>query len=229
VPLSWTGLQETKGILTVRRPFVIAHRFGNGLDALRDAERLGVPCVEADLRLFHGRVEVRHLKSVGPLPLFWDRWRVAAPWSPRLSLAELLRATGPQTELVLDLKGRNPALGRLVADAIEPHAAARSFIVCARSKSQLEPFEELPVRRFESVGNARQLRRLLRRGTAAHGVSIHARLLDESVVRQLRELTDAIFTWPVNRVDDAASLAALGVDGLISDTPKLLLAEGARA
>jgi hypothetical protein len=129
---------------------VIAHRFGNRLDALRDAERLGVPCVEADLRLFRGRVEVRHLKSVGALPLFWDRWRVAAPWSPRLALAELLFATGPQTELVLDLKGRDTALGRLVAKAIEPHLPARRFIVCARSTSQLEPFGELPVRRFES-------------------------------------------------------------------------------
>jgi hypothetical protein len=222
-------LRKTNRIPAVRRPFVIAHRSGNGLDALRDAERLGVPCVEADLRLFRGRVEVRHLKSVGPLPLFWDRWRVAAPWLPRLALAELLRATGSQTELVLDLKGRNPALGRRVAEAIEPHAPARRFIVCARSTSQLEPFLELPVRRFESVGNARQLRRLLRRGTAAHGVSIHARLLDEGVVRQLREVTEAIFTWPVNRVDDAASLAALGVDGLISDAPNLLLAEGARS
>jgi glycerophosphoryl diester phosphodiesterase len=222
-------LRETKSILTVRRPFVIAHRFGNRLDALRDAERLGVQCVEADLRLFRGRVEVRHLKSVGPLPLFWDRWRVAAPWSPRLALAELLRATGGQTELVLDLKGRNPALGRLVAAAIEPHAPTRQFIVCARSTSQLEPFLELPVRRFESIGNARQLRRLLRRGTGANGVSIHARLLDEGVVQQLRELTDVIFTWPVNRVDDAVSLAALGVDGLISDAPKLLLGEGASA
>jgi glycerophosphoryl diester phosphodiesterase len=60
-------------------------------------------------------------------------------------------------------------------------------------------------------------------------VSIHARLLDDGVVKQLRRLTDVIVTWPVNRVDDAVALAALGVDGLISDTPKLLLAEDARA
>lgn len=224
----WAGLRETTGTPTLR-PFVIAHRFGNRLDALRDAERLGIPCVEADLRLFRGRVEVRHLKSVGPLPLFWDRWHVAAPWSPRLTLSELLRATGPQTELVLDLKGRNTALGRLVADAIEPHVVARRFIVCARSTSQLEPFLELPVRRFESVGSARQLRRLLSRGTAAHGVSIHARLLDDGVVKQLRRLTEVIVTWPVNRVEDADALAALGVDGLISDAPNLLLAEGVRS
>jgi glycerophosphoryl diester phosphodiesterase len=207
---------------------VIAHRFGNRLEALRDAERLGIPCVEADLHLFRGRVEVRHLKSVGPLPIFWDRWRLASPWSPRLMLAELLRATGPDTELVLDLKGRDNRLGRLVAEAIEPSLPARRFIVCARTTSQLDPFRNLPVRRFESVGNARQLRRLLRRGTAAHGVSIHARLLDDVVVRQLRRLTDVIVTWPVNRVEEALALEALGVDGLISDAPNLLV-EGARA
>ncbi len=120
------------------------------------------------------------------MPLFWDRWRVAAPWVPRLALAELLRASGPQTELVLDLKGRNPALGRLVADAIEPHLPGSAVHRLCALACQLEPFSELPVRRFESVGSARQLRRLLRRGTAAHGVSIHARLLDEGVVQQLR-------------------------------------------
>jgi glycerophosphoryl diester phosphodiesterase len=207
---------------------VIAHGFGNRLEALRDAERLGVRSVEADLHFFRGRVEVRHLKRIGPLPIFWDRWRLAAPWSPRLALAELLRATGPDTELVLDLKGRDNRLGRLVAEAIEPSLPARRFIVCARARSQLEPFRHLPVRRFESVGNARQLRRLLRRGTAAHGVSIHARLLDDVVVRQLRRLTDVIVTWPVNRVEDALALDALGVDGLISDAPNLLV-EGARA
>ena len=163
------------------------------------------------------------------MPLFWDRWRLATPWATRLTLDELLRATAPQTELVLDLKGRNTVLGRLVAHAIAPALPGRRFIVCARSASQLEPFRGLPVRRFESVGSARHLRRLLRRGTAADGVSIHARLLDDGVVQQLRRLTEVIVTWPVNRVEDAAALAALGVDGLISDTPKLLLAEGGRS
>ena len=163
------------------------------------------------------------------MPLFWDRWRVAAPWAPRLALDELLRATAPQTELVLDLKGRNPALGHLVAHAIAPQLPGQRFIVCARYASQLEPFSEMPVRRFESVGSPRQLRRLLSRGTSAHGVSIHARLLDDGVVQQLRRLTEVIVTWPVNRVEDAAALAALGVDGLISDAPNLLLAEGARS
>jgi glycerophosphoryl diester phosphodiesterase len=89
----------------------------------------------------------------------------------------------------------------------------------------LEPFVGLPVRRFRSVGNKRQLARLLRgrRATQADGVSIHARLLDDEVVRELRRVADVIVTWPVNRLDDARRLAELGVDGLISDEPDALL------
>ena len=118
---------------------MIAHRGGNHLDALRDAERLGIPLVEADLRLFRGRIDVRHLKSVGPLPLFWDRWRLAAPWTRRLSLDELLQETGRQTELMLDLKGRNRSLANLVARTIAPFLSERRFTICARAAALLEP------------------------------------------------------------------------------------------
>jgi glycerophosphoryl diester phosphodiesterase len=210
---------------------VIAHRGGNRLDALRDAERLGVPFVEADLRLFRGRIAVRHLKSVGPLPLFWDRWRVAAPWRRHLNLDELLQATGRQTELMLDLKGRNRLLADLVARAIAPFLSERRFTICARAEALLEPFADLPVQRFRSVGTERQLRRFLQRGApgSTDGVSVHARLLEPRTMEELRHLVGVVVTWPVNRVDHAVELAALGVDGLISDVPSLLLAaEGDR-
>ena len=209
-----------------RRPFVIAHRGGNHLDALRDAERLGIPLVEADLRLFRGRIDVRHLKSVGPLPLFWDRWRLAAPWTRRLSLAELLLETGPQTELMLDLKGRNRSLADLVARTIGPFLSVRRFTICARAEALLEPFADLPVRRFRSVGTERQLRRFLQRGApgSTDGVSVHARLLGPRTMEELRHVVGVVVTWPVNRVEHAVELAALGVDGLISDVPGVLLA-----
>ena len=128
---------------------MIAHRGGNHLDALRDAERLGIPLIEADLRLFRGRIDVRHLKSIGPLPLFWDRWRLAAPWKRHLSLDELLQATGRQTELMLDLKGRNRSLAEQVARAIGPFLSERRFTICARAEALLEPFAHQPVRRLQ--------------------------------------------------------------------------------
>ena len=77
-------------------PFFVAHRAGNDLAQLRAAEEIGLDLVEADIRLFRGRLEVRHLKTLGPIPVLWDRWRLANPFAPRLQLDELLAAIGPE-------------------------------------------------------------------------------------------------------------------------------------
>jgi glycerophosphoryl diester phosphodiesterase len=201
--------------------FVVAHGAGNDLALLRHAEGLGVELVEADVRLWRGRVEVRHLKTLGPIPVLWDKWRLANPFAPRLQLAELLARAAPETHLLLDLKGRNPRLARLVLALLPP---GRRIAVCARSLRLLEPFAGDPdVRRFHSVGSRRQLRRLLRGHTVLDGVSVHARLLDERVVSALHERVATVLTWPVNSATRAAELAGLGVQGMISDDPDRLV------
>jgi hypothetical protein len=205
-------------------PFVVAHRAGNQLDRLQEAERLGVALVEADVRLFHGRPEIRHLKTVGPLPLYWDRWALASPFRRSLVLAELLAATRPETELMLDLKGRDARLAAIVRTELEPFLPERRFTVCARSWELLEVFDDLPVRRFVSVGTRRQLRAVLGRyaETGVDGVSIHERLLDARVVTDLRAVAGLVLTWPVNAPARARELVGLGVDGLISDRAGLI-------
>jgi len=197
----------------------VAHRAGNRLADLRAAEELGVSVIEADLRLHRGAVEVRHLKTVGPLPILWDRWELAAPWRARLKLDGLLAATAAQTELLLDLKGSRTELAERVHDAIGPHLGERRFTICARRWKLLEVFAGLPVRRVHSVGSARQLQRLRRRfaGRRVDGVSIHEQLLDRDSVASLRALADVIMTWPVNRPERARELLRLGIDGLITD------------
>jgi hypothetical protein len=202
-----------------QHPFLVAHRAGNRLADLRAAERLRSALVEADVRFYRGRLEVRHLKTVGPLPVFWDRWQVVAPWRPRLQLPELLAATSAKTELVLDLKGRNERLATRALAAIEPYLGRRRFTVCARRWSLLDAFAGHPVRRVHSVGNARQLRRLLSRfaGARLDGVSIHERLLDTESISSLRAIAEVVMTWPVNQPERARELLRLGVDGLITD------------
>ena len=188
---------------------------------MRAAENVPSTLVEADVRLYGGRLEVRHLKTVGPLPILWDRWQVVAPWRPRLQLHELFAATCDETDLMLDLKGRDERLATLVLAAIEPYLGRRRFTVCARRWSMLDAFAAHPVRRVHSVGNARQLRRLLRRfaGERIQGVSIHETLLDEESVSALRAIADVVMTWPVNQPDRARELLRLGVHGLITDDP----------
>jgi glycerophosphoryl diester phosphodiesterase len=203
--------------------FVVAHRAGNSLTRLQDAERLGVALIEADIRLWRGRLEVRHLKTVGPLPILWDKWRLANPFAPRLELRELLIHARRETQLLLDLKGRNRRLAELVRDALP---GGRLVTVCARSRALLEPFADLEhVRLFQSVGSRRQLRTLLRTadGVALDGVSIHERLLDERVIEALRGRCATVMSWPVNSLERAGELARLGIHGLISDDPAALL------
>ena len=204
-----------------QHPFLVAHRAGNRLADLWAAEHLRSTLVEADVRLYRGRLEVRHLKTAGPLPVLWDRWQVVAPWQPRLQLYELLAVTSDETELMLDLKGRNERLATLALAAIEPYLGRRRFTVCARRWRMLDAFAGHPVRRVHSVGDARQFRRLLNRyaGHRIDGVSIHERLLDAESLSSLHAIADVVMTWPVNQPDRARELIRLGVHGLITDDP----------
>jgi hypothetical protein len=212
-------------------PFLVAHRAGNRLDDLRAAEVVGAALVEADVRLFHGRLEVRHLRTLGPLPILWDRWRLAAPWRPRLLLRQLLEVTAPETELMLDLKGSRIRVAESVRDAIEPYLDARRFTVCARSWTLLDAFAGLPVRRVHSIGTARELRSFLERFAAQRldGVSVHERLLEPASVASLRAIAEVLMTWPVNGPGRARELVRLGVDGLITDNAAALSGPGTLA
>ena len=197
----------------------MAHRAGNDMARLQLAEALELSLVEADLHLFHGRVEVRHLKTLGPLPILWDRWFLASPRTPRLLLDELLQAAGPDTELMLDLKGRDQRLSRRLAEAIAVAARAGRITVCSRNWRLLEPLRDLPsVRVVHSVGSRRQLRALRRRfaGRRLAGISIHQELLSAAEVQDLRRRADVVLTWPVETPAEARRLSGWGVDGLIS-------------
>jgi glycerophosphoryl diester phosphodiesterase len=189
------------------RWMAIAHRAGNDLDTLRAVEDLGVDLVEADVRLFRGRLEVRHLKSVGPIPLLWDRWKIANPFAPRLTLEELLDHAGEETELMLDLKGRNPRISRRVVAVLRGRATG-SVTICARHWPFLAAFADVPrARVIYSVGSRRQLAHLLRRfgpGDTVPGVSVNQRLLNAQVVADLRSRSPLVITLALRNCADGA-------------------------
>lgn len=194
-------------------PFIVAHRAGNDLAQLRRAGRARF--AEADVHLRRGRLEVRHLKAVGPI--LWDRWYIASPRTPRLELADLLAAAGRDTVLMLDLKGFRRRLARAVLAELAVHPGVDETVVCSRSWRLLEAFEADPrVRVVHSVGSRRQLRALRRRFADRRlaGVSIHQRLLDEHVTAELRRRAELIVSWPVETADEAMRLGRWGVHGV---------------
>jgi glycerophosphoryl diester phosphodiesterase len=207
------------------RSLAIAHRAGNDLNRLRLAEQLGADLVEADVWMYRGRLEIRHLKTIGPLPVMWDTWRLAG--RPRLpfTLADLLTAVGPETELMLDLKGSAAGLPSALLGDLSQVRPDRRVTLCSRNWTMLDAFPGDPrLRVVHSIGNNRQLRAYLgsRSRRPSHGISIRSTLLSPTLVRSLKERVPLVMAWPVNTVHRMHELTAWGVNGLISDEIELL-------
>ena len=190
------------------RPFVVAHRAGNDLRRLREAAALGLPLAEADVHLYRGRLEVRHLKTAGPLPLLWDRWELASPRAPRLELATLLAAAADGPRADARPQGPRPR-GCPTASPPRSQSAgtAGRVTVCSQDWRLLEPLRGSPDVRRRPLGRQRPRAGArfagASRASALAGVSIHRRLLDTATVRELRARAALILSWPVETVPEA--------------------------
>jgi glycerophosphoryl diester phosphodiesterase len=207
-------------------PLAIAHRAGNDLGLLRAAADAGVDVIEADVWQWRGRLEVRHRKTMGRIPVLWDRWMLAPGWSPRLQLGDLLRAARAlEAQLMLDLKGGDRRIAAKVMRQIDAMLPDQTLFVCSRNWALLDPFQDAPsVRVVHSVGSNGQLRALGPRLEAVGGeaVSIHQRLLSPEIVRWLRHHVPLLMTWPVNSIERMDELVSWGITGVISDNPRVL-------
>lgn len=207
----------------------IAHRAGNSLTGLHAANQLDVDVVECDVHAFRGRLEVRHLKTAGPLPFLWDTWTLAPAWAPRLGLDELLEADRRGAVFMLDLKGRRESTGRAVARLLHERAPGHRVLVCGRHWPVVEHVADRltyvdPVLSARTRGELSALvsRVADARRTAPYGVSVHCSLLDPALVERLRRHVEVVMTWPVNDLGRLETVLDLGANGIISDEPAIL-------
>lgn len=211
--------------LPAERPLVIAHRAGNELEAARHAEALGADLIETDIWHHRGRLELRHVKTMGPVPLLWDRWTLEPGWRHRLVLSELLAATRATTRLLLDLKGKDTTLAPRIVETIRATQPERQIILCGRSWAQLDPVAaDGDVTIVYSVNSDDELRAVWAKlaRTAHPAVSIHARYLSADLARRFHEARVTVISWPVNDFELARRLFTLGVDGFTTDNLHLL-------
>jgi glycerophosphoryl diester phosphodiesterase len=209
-----------------RGVLAIAHRAGNSLAGLHGANELDVDVIEADIHHYRGRLEVRHLRTAGPLPFLWDKGQLVSAFAPRLGLQELLEADEHGTLFMLDLKGPWTWTGRAVARLLHDGGHHRPVLVCGRWWPSIDAMAHLPyVRPVLSARNRWEfvrLRRRLERGPVPHGVSVHLSLLDRETVAALHRRVELVMTWPVNDPTTLRSVLEIGVTGVISDEPDIL-------
>ena len=211
------------------RPLAIAHRSGNSLAGLQVANELGVDVIECDVRRGREQLEVRHLKSAGPLPFLWDRWELTHASAARLGLHEILAAQQHGTTFMLDVKGRRGDMAAAVAECLR-RGPRREVLVCGRYWPAVDALAELQfVRPVLSARNRAELARLRRRlassrgsTRAPYGVSVHRSLLTPALVAELHRSVEVVMTWPVNDLASLDAVLAVGVSGVISDEAAVL-------
>jgi glycerophosphoryl diester phosphodiesterase len=206
--------------------FAVAHRAGNSAAGLRAALAAGVDLVEADVHLHRDLLEVRHSRAIGRR-LLWDRDSgvtrrrdVVLP-----ELAEILAIAGGDPRLMLDLKGRDPAVAARVAAILRAERPGVPVAVCTKQWRLLDAFTADPTaRRILSAANIAQLTRLRRRlrHEPADGVSIRLRLLTAPVVAELKHATGLLLAWPVDTEAALAHARSLGVTGVVSKNLPML-------
>ncbi len=218
----WPG-RDTAPV-TERRLLTVAHRRGNTVTGLREALDCGVDLVEADVHAYRGRLEVRHLKTMGLLPWLWDRGElVHRRRHTHLELAELVASLGDDHRLMIDLKGVHPRLAPRVAGLLREASPGLELTVCTKSWWMLDAFD-VPVRRVLSAASRRGVARLRARVAAGpvHGASVRLSLLTPELVTELHRGTDLVMTWPVDTPEALAQARRVGVDAVISKDLDLL-------
>ena len=207
----------------------VAHRAGNSLAALQAAAEVGADVVGCDVHDARGRLELRHSKSLGPLPWLWDRgpWELTPTSVVQLQLAELVDAMTGDATLMLDLKGVG-SVGTRTARVLHARRPDRPVLVCSRWWPSVDPFAGAewarPVLSARNRAELARLRGRVRAGRAPYGVSLHGSLLSTPVVAELRERVERVLTWGVDDLATLDRVLALGVNGVISNSPQVLRA-----
>lgn len=228
---------------TANPPLIIAHRGAsadapeNTLGAFALALEQGAHGVELDVRLSaDGNVVIMHDSTVdrttngsGPVAMLTaDELRAldAGQGQPVPTLDEVFEAFGPAMLYNIELKNGallSDAMELAVADRVSAHHLENQVAVCS--------FNPLAVRRARRhlpanamVGLVRQrgprtLRHLLANAEADHP---HYSLVDEAYMTWARRRAYRVHVWTVDDADEARRLAALGVNGIITNLPGLV-------
>jgi len=208
-------------VALTERPLLIAHRYGNHLDQLAPASDAGAHIIEIDVWFHRDRLEVGHDKTLGPIPLRWDRWSLALGHQRELVVANVLPELPDHVQPMFDLKGRDPRLPDALKQVIADQFVGRPYTVSSQNWGYLDQFLDAEgAHVIRSVGSTAALdlmRAELDAWTGA-GIGLDVDLLSPRVIEELGAGTPLIVTWTVNDLAEANTLLRQGVGGIITDS-----------
>ena len=205
----------------------IAHRGAkrefpeNTIPAFLRAFERGADAVELDVHATaDGKIVVHHDPAIGSRPI------ADATWS-ELREVEIARGIGiPRLEDVLAITPEHGTVYvEIKGEAIERHVA--NVIAGTRARCAVHSFDHDAIMTMRDIApdlprgvlfdrEVPDLEALVRR-TGARDVWPQWTLVDEALVRRVHALGARVIAWTVNDRAAAASLAAMGLDGLCGD------------
>jgi glycerophosphoryl diester phosphodiesterase len=200
------------------RPLLLGHR-GSSIAACDRALAEGCDGFEFDVRrTFCGRPIVSHAARVGETMVSRARCSELRTL-PRLE--EILRSYGGRGFLDMELKVKG--LEARVLAALREHPPEREYVV---SSFLPDVLIELKARSgVVPVGliceKPRQL--IAWRALPVDYIIVHQSLVTRRLVRLVQDAGRKLFVWTVNSPRAMLQLSAWGVDGIISDRPKVLV------
>ena len=137
------------------------------------------------------------------------------------SLREVL--TRYQTTAFLDIELKVSGLEKTVVDLLRTFHPTRGFVVSSFLPSVLQAIHGMDA--TIPLGLICETREELIHWTElpVEYVIPHHRLLRQDLVKDMKEAGRKSFVWTVNSLDDRKRFSDWGVDGVITDNPKLLL------
>ncbi|HYZ18010.1 MAG TPA: glycerophosphodiester phosphodiesterase [Gaiellaceae bacterium] len=194
----------------------------NTLAAIEAALAVGIDAVELDVLSVGGRVVLSHsARELASEPVTLD------------DALELLAQRAPETLVVADMKVSGPAFERDLVDLLRRHEAVPRALAASGSADVLRRVQKLEPALATSLTYPRGRFFLLKRlalpfriaglleAAGASATTLRHPVISRPVVERCHELGVPVLAWTVNRPSVLARLDALGVDGVITDDPRI--------
>jgi len=228
----------------MKKPICFAHRGASGhepentLSAVEKAIELGAGWIEVDVYAVEGELIVIHderlertTNGAGYITerSFSHLRSLDAGKGQRIpTFREVLDSVNRRAGINVELKGPNTA--GLAVSLIEEYVRERQwnyeqFIVSSFNRRQLRKVRQLnpSIRIGILIDRPRCRYAIFARRYCAYSVHVQINLASARFIRHAQERGLKVFVYTVNNPEDIETLQALGVDGIFTDFPELIV------